>query len=76
MSRSGKNTTFGMFLVLLIVSTILAGIGQAILSGIIVLMFGLDGILGFILAIVVGIIIFILVWSLAYGLFFKGRTFR
>jgi len=76
MSRSGKNTTFGMFLILLVVSTIVAGIGQAILSGIIILILGVSGLNGFIVSIIVGIIIFILVWSLVYTFFFKGRTFR
>jgi len=76
MSRSGKNTTFGMFLILLIVSTIIAGIGQAILSGIIILILGVTGLDGLIVSVIVGIIIFILVWSFVYTFFFKGRTFR
>jgi hypothetical protein len=79
MSRTGKQTGFGTFLILLIISALIAGFSQAILGGLIIIVLGLTG-LGIIESLLVnalvGIIIFIAIWSLLYGLFFRGRTFR
>jgi len=76
MSRPGKSAGFGMFLILLLVSTVLAGIAQALLSGIIILTLGLGGFNNFIVSIIIGIIMFVLSWLVMYMLFFKGKTFR
>ena len=76
MSRSEKNTTFGMFLLLLIISSFIAGLGQALLSGFFVIAFGLSGINSILIHAVIGIIIFVFIWIMLYRVFFRGRTFR